>query len=93
MAVWARLSKRVHEVESLECAECGGAIKIIGLIERRLTDVSQRSLRDCGLWQGFIRTRASSCAPPKAQQPLPTAASEFERVSDGEFLEVQFPET
>ncbi len=59
MAVWARLSKRVHEVEPLECAACGGAMKIIGFIERRLTDVSQRILRDCGLRQGFIRTQTS----------------------------------
>ncbi len=88
-----RLSKRVHAVEPLACAECGGAIKIIGFIERRLTDVIQRILRDCGLWQGFIRTQASSRAPPTAQQPLPTAASEFELVPDGEFLEAQFRET
>ena len=85
--------KRVHEVDPLECPGCGGAMKIISFIERRQTDVIQRILRHCGLWQGFLRTHASPRAPPAVQQPLPTAPREFELVSDGEFFEVQFPET
>ena len=70
-------------------------MKIIGFIERRQTDGIQRILRDCGLWQGFIGTHASPPAPAAAQQPLPTAASEYKWVPDGEFREVQVqvPET
>jgi hypothetical protein len=36
------LSKRVYEVDPLECPECGGEMKIINFIERRQTDVSER---------------------------------------------------
>ncbi|MDG1809082.1 MAG: hypothetical protein P8I27_14410, partial [Pirellulaceae bacterium] len=74
------------------CPECGGAMKIISFIERRQSDVIQRILRHCGLWQGFIRTHASPRAPP-AKPPLPTVPCEFELVPDGEFLEAQFRET
>ncbi|MDC3256406.1 hypothetical protein OAU93_03280 [bacterium] len=41
----------------------------------------------------IIRTHASPRARPTAKSPLPTAPSEFELVADGEFLEVQVPET
>ena len=68
-------------------------MKIISFIERRQSDVIQRILRHCGLWQGFLRTHASPRAPPAAKQPLPTAPCEFELVPDGEFLEAQFRET
>ncbi|MDG1808281.1 MAG: hypothetical protein P8I27_10305, partial [Pirellulaceae bacterium] len=75
------------------CPECGGAMKIISFIERRQSDVIQRILRHCGLWQGFIRTHASPRAPPAAKQPLPTAPCEFVLVPDGELLEAQSGET
>ncbi|MDG2012685.1 MAG: hypothetical protein P8J33_04220 [Pirellulaceae bacterium] len=68
-------------------------MKIISFIERRQTDVIQRILRHCGLWQGFLRTHASPRAPPTAQQPLPTAPREFVLVPDGELLEAQSGET
>ena len=93
VSTWARLIKRVYEVDPLECPDCGGAMKIISFIERRQTDVIQRILRHCGLWQGFLRTHASPRAPPSAASPKPTAPREFVLVPDGEFLEVQFPET
>ena len=93
VSTWARLIKRVYEVDPLECPECGGAMKIISFIERGQTDVIQRILRHCGLWQGFIRTHASTRAPPKATSPTPTAPREFALVPDGEFLEAQFRET
>ena len=32
LAVWARLVKRVHDVEPMECPACGGAVKIISFI-------------------------------------------------------------
>jgi hypothetical protein len=93
VSTWARLIKRIYEFDPLECPECGGAMKIISFIERRQTDVIERILRHCGLWLGFIRTHASPRAPPNAASPLPTAPRKFELVPDGEFLEVQFPET
>ena len=68
-------------------------MKIIGFIERRQTNAIRRILRHCGPRQGFIRTQASLRALPTAQQPLPITPSEFEWVSDGEFLEAQFRET
>ncbi len=32
LAVWARLVKRVDDVEPMECPACGGAVKIISFI-------------------------------------------------------------
>ncbi|MDA7903326.1 transposase [Mariniblastus sp.] len=93
VSTWARLIKRVYEVDPLECPECGGAMKIISFIERRQTDVIQRILRHCGLWQGFLRTHASPRAPPNAASPKPTAPREFVLVPDGELLEAQSGET
>ena len=68
-------------------------MKIISFIERRQSDVIQRILRHCGLWQGFLRTHASPRAPPAAKPPLPTAPCEFVLVPDGELLEAQSGET
>jgi hypothetical protein len=54
------LIKRVYEVDPLACPKCGGVMKIISFIERRQTDVIQRILLHCGLWEGPLRTRASA---------------------------------
>jgi hypothetical protein len=93
VSTWARLIKRVYEVDPLECPECGGAMKIISFIERRQADVIQRILRHCGLWQGFIRTHASPRAPPTAKSPISSAPCDLVLVPDGDFLEAEFRET
>ena len=64
-------------------------MKIISFIERRQSDVIQRILRHCGLWQGFICTHASPRAPPATKSPLPTAPCDFELVPEAEFRETQ----
>ena len=84
VSTWAMLIKRVYEVDPLECPECGGAMKIISFIERRQTDVIQRILRHCGLWEGALRTLATTRAPPLARTPSPAA---LELVPNDEFLE------
>jgi hypothetical protein len=63
-STWAMLIKRVYEVDPLMCPDCGGAMKIIGCIERRQTDVIERILRHCGRWEGPIRSLPSVRAPP-----------------------------
>jgi len=47
---WAALIQRVFEVDPLECPECGGMMRVISFIERRQTDVIERILRHCELW-------------------------------------------
>jgi hypothetical protein len=81
------LIKRVYEVDPLECSCCGGWMKIVSFIERRQTDVIERILRHCGLWEGPLRTRASARAPPAASQHPTAAPDELELVIDGDFLE------
>ncbi|MCP4082821.1 MAG: hypothetical protein GY743_21550 [Planctomycetaceae bacterium] len=93
MVVWARLIKRIDEVDSLECPDGGGAMRSVSFIERRQSDVFQRIFRHCGLWQGCLRTHASPRAPPNAASPKPTAPREFVLVPDGELLEAQSGET
>ena len=58
VSTWARLIKRVYEVDPLEC-KCDGVMKIIRFIERGQRDVAERMLRHCSLWEGPIRTPAT----------------------------------
>ena len=67
-------------------------MKIIHFIERQQSDVIQRILRHCGLWQGFIRTHASSRTPPATKSQLSSAPCELAMVLAGEYLEAQFRE-
>ena len=87
VSTWAMLTKRVYEVDPLECPHCGGQMKIVSFIERRQQEVIERILRHCGLWEGPLRTLATARAPPLARTPSLTASGELELVPDGEFLE------
>jgi hypothetical protein len=80
------LIKRVYEVDPLECPQCGGAMKIISFIEQRQQDLIERILRHCGLWEGPIRTRTSTRAPPKRSERHPDEPRELQLVLDPEFL-------
>ncbi|MCE9555340.1 MAG: transposase [Planctomycetes bacterium] len=87
-SVWAMLIKRIYEIDPLQCPKCGGAMKIISFIERGQTDVIERILKHCGLWEGPIRTFAGPRPPPGTGPPT-SAESEYELVLDGEFLEAE----
>ena len=56
---WAALIKKVYEVDPLLCPKCGAEMKIIGFIERRQSEVIEKILRPCGLWE-----EAPARAPP-----------------------------
>ena len=75
---WAALIQRVFEVDPLECPECGGTMRVICFIERRQTDVIERILRHCELWDPPTR------GPPGAQ-----GASEDGSATDLTDLEVE----
>jgi len=45
---WARLIKKVYEVDPLRCPKCGGAMKIIGFIGQ--PPVIEKILKHLGLW-------------------------------------------
>ena len=47
---WAALIKQVYEADPLCCPRCGAELKIIAFIERHQTDVIEKILRHCGLW-------------------------------------------
>ena len=64
LAAWARLIKRVYEVDPLECPCCGGQMKIVSFIERCQGDVIEQILRHCSLWEGPLRTSAGARGPP-----------------------------
>jgi hypothetical protein len=57
---WAALIKQVYEVDPLLCPKCGGQMKIIGFIERHQSEVIEKILRHCGLWE-----EQSARAPPE----------------------------
>ncbi len=80
------LIKRVYEIDSMRCPQCGGAMKIISFIERRRRDVIEGVLRQCGLWEGPIRTLASARAPPSRSVGDPDEPRELQLVLDPEFL-------
>jgi hypothetical protein len=56
---WAAPIKRVYEAVPLCCPKCGAQMKIIAFIERRQTDVIEKILRHCGLWE-----ESSARGPP-----------------------------
>ena len=48
---WAALIKQVYEADPLACPKCGSEMRIIAFIERRQTEVVEKILRHCGLWE------------------------------------------
>ena len=85
VSTWARLIKRVYEVDPLEC-KCGGVMKIISFIERGQRDVVERILRHCGEWEGPIRTLASARGPPSRPERDLDQPRELQLVLDPEYL-------
>ena len=83
---WARLIKRVYEVDPLVCAKCGGQMKIISFIERGQRDVVEQILRHCGLWEGPIRTLATARGPPTGAEQASDESPELQLVLDPEYL-------
>ncbi len=59
---WAALLKQVYEADPLCCPRCGAELKIIAFIEPHQTDVIEKILRHCGLWE-----EPSARAPPSAK--------------------------
>jgi hypothetical protein len=48
---WAALVKQVYEADPLLCPRCGATMRIIAFIERHQTEVIEKILRHCGLWE------------------------------------------
>ena len=49
----------MYEIDPLVCPKCFGQMKIIAFIERDQTEVIEKILRHCGLWE-----RVPARAPP-----------------------------
>ena len=60
---WAALLKQVYEAQPLCCPKCGSEMKIIAFIERRQTEVIEKILRHCGLWE-----ESAARGPPAAEE-------------------------
>ena len=58
---WATLIRQVYETDPLCCPKRGPTMRIIAFIERRQSEVIEKILRHCGLWE-------------EAAPPGPTAA-------------------
>ena len=56
---WAALIRQVYETNPISCPKCGSTMKIIAFIERHQTEVIEKILRHCGLWE-----EASARGPP-----------------------------
>jgi len=59
---WAALIKQVYASDPIRCPQCGAEMKIIAFIERHQTEVIQKILRHCGLWE-----EQAARAPPLAK--------------------------
>jgi Putative transposase len=59
---WAALIKQVYQSDPLCCPKCGAEMRIIAFIERHQTEVIEKILRHCGLWE-----EGSARGPPAAQ--------------------------
>jgi hypothetical protein len=62
---WAALIKQVYETDPLVCPKCGGEMKIISFIERHQSEVIEKILRHCGLWE-----EAPARGPPSVREPV-----------------------
>jgi hypothetical protein len=71
---WAALIKRIWQVDPLQCPRCGGAMKIVSIINPGQRDVIDRILTHCSL---------SSRAPPaEARGPPEPSIPKLTYVSD-----------
>ena len=57
--------KQVYESDPLLCPRCGSTMRIIAFIERRQTEVMEKILRHCGLWE-----ESPARSPPAAESAL-----------------------
>ena len=48
---WAALIKQVYEADPLSCPKCGATMRMVAFIERHQTEVIEKILRHCGLWE------------------------------------------
>jgi hypothetical protein len=64
---WAALIKQVYETDPLRCPRCGAELKIIAFIQRRQSEVIEKILRHCGLWE-----QSPARGPPAAPEPAVT---------------------
>ena len=62
---WAALIKQVYASDPIRCPKCGAEMKIIAFIERHHTEVIEKILRHCGLWD-----EPSARATPSAKIPV-----------------------
>ena len=62
---WAALIKQVYEADPLCCPKCGSAMRIIAFIERHQTEVIEKILRHCELWE-----EAPARGPPLLAGPV-----------------------
>jgi hypothetical protein len=68
-AAWARLIRKVYEVDPLECPKCKGPMRVIALIEE--PGVIRRILEHLGLWAPLPTERS----PPLAAASWPRHAN------------------
>ena len=61
-ANWARLIQKVYEVDPLKCTRCGGAMRIIALIDD--TGVIERILKHLSVWDPQPETRSPAGPDP-----------------------------
>ena len=48
---WAALIKQVYEADPLCCPKCGTTMRIVTFIQKHQTEVIEKILRHCGLWE------------------------------------------
>ena len=60
---WAALIKQVYESDPLLCPKCGSEMRMIAFMERHQTEVIEKILRPCGLWE-----ESPARGPPAAQE-------------------------
>ena len=67
---WARLLRKVYEVEPLTCPHCGGEMRVIAVIEE--APVIERILRHVGVWEPTppLRAPPEEAWPTGSQIPL-----------------------
>jgi len=91
---WAMLIKKIYHADPLRCPKCGGAMKVIAIIEAHQGDVIRKILQHCGLWHDPPpRAPPRQTRPSQAVRPTHEDDSGITYEADSDFLEHLHHET
>jgi hypothetical protein len=85
-SAWARLIRKVYEVDPLECPRCGAGMKVISFINDPV--VIRKILEHLGLWLANARPVPRAHSPPGPHGPPDAYFSQLPPSYENEFSQI-----